>query len=34
MHSDANRQQLLETFARFGYACKSLDEHHVLALHQ
>jgi len=34
MHSDANRQQLLETFARFGYACKALDEHHVLALHQ
>ena len=34
MHSDANRRLLLETFARFGYACKSLDEHHVLALPQ
>jgi FkbM family methyltransferase len=34
MHSDANRRLLLETFARFGYACKSIDEHHVLALQQ
>ena len=34
MHSDANRRLLLETFARFDYACKSLDEHHVLALPQ
>ncbi len=34
MHSDANRRLLLEMFARFGYACKSLDEHHVLALPQ
>ena len=32
MHSDENRRVLLEEFARFGYACKSLDEHHVLAL--
>jgi len=32
MHSDANRRLLLEMFASFGYACKSLDEHHVLAL--
>jgi FkbM family methyltransferase len=34
MHSDANRRLLLEMFAGFGYACKSLDEHHVLALRQ
>jgi FkbM family methyltransferase len=34
MHSDANRRLLLETFARFGYVCKSIDEHHVLALQQ
>jgi FkbM family methyltransferase len=34
MHSEANRRQLLEMFASFGYACKSLDEHHVLALPQ
>jgi FkbM family methyltransferase len=34
MHSDANRRLLLEMFASFGYACKSLDEHHVLALQQ
>jgi FkbM family methyltransferase len=32
MHSDANRRLLLEMFASFGYTCKSLDEHHVLAL--
>jgi FkbM family methyltransferase len=34
MHSDSNRRLLLEMFARLGYACKSLDEHHVLALQQ
>jgi FkbM family methyltransferase len=34
MHSDANHRLLLEMFAHFGYACKSLDEHHVLALRQ
>ena len=34
MRSEANRRQLLETFASFGYACKSLDENHVLALPQ
>ena len=34
MHSDSNRRQLLGTLARFGYACKSVDEHHVLALPQ
>ncbi len=34
MHGDANRRLLLEAFARFGYTCKSLDEHHVLALPQ
>jgi FkbM family methyltransferase len=34
MHSDENRRVLLEEFARIGYTCKSLDEHHVLALPQ
>jgi FkbM family methyltransferase len=34
MHTDANRRLLLEMFARLGYTCKSLDEHHVLALRQ
>jgi FkbM family methyltransferase len=34
MHSDANRRLLIEMFASFGYACKSPDENHVLALHQ
>lgn len=34
MHNDANRRLLLEMFTSFGYACKSLDEQHVLALRQ
>jgi len=34
MHNDANRRLLVEMFASFGYACKSLDENHLLALHQ
>jgi len=34
MHSDGNRQMLLEEFGRHRYACKSIDEHHVLALPQ
>jgi FkbM family methyltransferase len=34
MHSDANRRLLVEMFGSFGYACKSLDENHVLAQHQ
>jgi FkbM family methyltransferase len=34
MHGDANRRLLLEMFASFGYACKSIDEQHVLALPQ
>ena len=32
MHSEANRRVLLQEFARFGYACKCIDENHVLAL--
>jgi FkbM family methyltransferase len=32
VHSEANRQILLEEFARFGYSCESCDENHVLAL--
>jgi FkbM family methyltransferase len=34
MHSDENRRRLLAEFARHGYACKVLDEHHILALPQ
>jgi len=34
MHGDGDQRQLLEMFARFGYTCKSLDEHHFLALRQ
>jgi len=34
MHSDANRQRLLQEFARLGYPCSDLDENHVLALPQ
>jgi len=34
MHRDADRRELLEMFASFGYTCKSLDEHHFLALRQ
>jgi FkbM family methyltransferase len=32
MHSKENHRVLLEEFARFGYTCKCIDEHHVLAL--
>src|SRR5258706_6184305 len=32
MHSAENHRVLLGEFARFGYACKSIDEQHVLAL--
>lgn len=34
MHSEENRRILLTQFARHRYACKALDEHHVLALPQ
>jgi hypothetical protein len=34
MRSEENRRILLEQFARHRYACKALDEHHVLALPQ
>jgi FkbM family methyltransferase len=32
LHSDENRRFVLEEFSRFRYACKTLDENHVLAL--
>jgi FkbM family methyltransferase len=34
MHGDENRRILLDEFARHRYACRELDEHHVLALPQ
>jgi FkbM family methyltransferase len=34
MHSQENRRFLLHEFSRFRYACKDLDESHVLALPQ
>lgn len=32
MHSQANRDALLEEFARLGYSCKTCGENHVLAV--
>jgi FkbM family methyltransferase len=34
MHSDENRRNLLEELGRHRYTCKSIDEHHVLAMLQ
>jgi FkbM family methyltransferase len=34
MHGEENKRVLLEEFACFRYTCKSIDEHHVLALPQ